>query len=403
MLRRKLRAEEARAPKDDADESDICFALDADAAFRQSYQGRALRESILASTTTATRTATATSSGITKHAEVVTNHSRKFLGIVDKRYVRTFPGLLHALASIVSLVTGNYLFLRVIVLNHNSMLDSTATTVFHVATFLSGATLLPFWTKVQSWQLSTTTMAQKGLSGAQMQRFNQGRGVLAPLLSAIYPLIRRYQADLLDDATAARWIGALVGLVALYQYTLIRNYGKALFVVYGSSKLGFSLHLLLLAGSNNTAYMYALEYLEKESLLVTCCVEFGFLWYYLYSRRLVTKEFAQKMCRNYHPALLYVWMLRLTADRWWTKLPWSMLWVMVLNSLLTVVFLVKLAQSLVAAGRRHQAPSRHTLDFAATSAEDKKGSGAGAVRSTSIFAVQSPRTGRQSSVFESFR
>ena len=401
MLRRKLRAEEARAPKDDADESDICFALDADAAFRQSYQGRALRESILASTTTATRTATATSSGITKHAEVVTNHSRKFLGIVDKRYVRTFPGLLHAIASIVSLVTGNYLFLRVIVLNHNSMLDSTATTVFHVVTFLSGATLLPFWTKVQSWQLSTTTMAQKGLSGAQMQRFNQGRGVLAPLLSAIYPLIRRYQADLLDDATAARWIGALVGLVALYQYTLIRNYGKALFVVYGSSKLGFSLHLLLLAGSNNTAYMYALEYLEKESLLVTCCVEFGFLWYYLYSRRLVTKEFAQKMCRNYHPALLYVWMLRLTADRWWTKLPWSMFWVMVLNSLLTVMFLVKLVQSLVAPGRRHQAPSKLTLDFAATSAEDS--AGGGAVRSTSIFAVQSPRTGRQSSVFESFR
>ena len=374
MLRRKLRAEEARAPKDDADESDICFALDADAAFRQSYQGRALRESILASTTTATRTATATSSGITKHAEVVTNHSRKFLGIVDKRYVRTFPGLLHAIASIVSLVTGNYLFLRVIVLNHNSMLDSTATTVFHVVTFLSGATLLPFWTKVQSWQLSTTTMAQKGLSGAQMQRFNQGRGVLAPLLSAIYPLIRRYRGDLLDDATAARWIGASVGLVALYQYTLIRDYGKALFVVYGGSKLGFSLHLLLLAGSNNNTEN-ALEYLEKESLLVTCCVEFGFLWYYLYSRRLVTKEFVQIMCRNYHPALLYVWMLRLTADRWWTKqLPWSMFWVMVLNSLLTVLFLVKLIQSLVAAGRRHQAA-----------------------------VVQSPRTGRQSSVFESFR
>mmetsp|Transcript_8210 Transcript_8210/g.19410 ORF Transcript_8210/g.19410 Transcript_8210/m.19410 type:complete len:359 (-) Transcript_8210:259-1335(-) len=358
MLRRKLRAEEARGvgPKDDADESDICFALDADAAFRQSYQGRALRESILASTTTATAT-----SGITKHAEVVTKHSRKFLGIIDKRYVRTFPGLMHAIASIVSLVIGNYLFLRVIVLNHNSMLDSTETTVFHVATFLSGATLLPFWAKVQSWQLSTTTIAQKGLSGAQMQRFNQGRGVLAPLLSAIYPLIRRYRGDLLDDATAARWIGASVGLVALYQYTLIRDYGKALFVVYGGSKLGFSLHLLLLAGSNNNTEN-ALEYLEKESLLVACCVEFGFLWYYLYSRRLVTKEFVQIMCRNYHPALLYVWMLRLTADRWWTKLPWaSMFWVMVLNSLLTVLFLVKMVQSLVAAGRRHQAPSKHTL------------------------------------------
>ena len=384
-------------PRSDADESGICFALDADAAFRQTYQGRALRESILASTTAATAT-----SGIAKHAEVANNISRKFLGIVDKRYVRTFPGLLHALASIMSLVAGNYLFLRVIVLNHNSMLDSTATTVFHVATFLSGATLLPFWAKVQSWQLSTTTMAQKGLSSAQMQRFNQGRGVLAPLLSAIYPLLHRYRADLLDDATAARWIGALVGLVALYQYTLIRDYGKALFVVYGGSKLGFSLHLLLFVGSND-AKEYALEYLEKESLLVTCCVEFGFLWYYLYSRRLVTKDFVQKMCRNYHPALLYVWMLRLTADRWWTKLPWSMWWVMLLNSLLTVLFLVKLVQSLVA-GCRHQAPSKHTFDFAEASTEkDKKGTGGsgGAVRSTSIFAVQSPRTGRQSSVFES--
>ena len=420
MLRGKLESDKVTPDSDDFAEGhdDDCFdlGLDADDAFRTSFQGRALRESILASSTIGNKSSIPT--------------RNKFLGIVDKRYVRTFTGLFHAITSVASLVIGNYLFGRVIVLNHSydddRHVDSMAT-AFHLVTFLSGATLLPFWHKVQSWQLSTTTMSQKGLSSKQMQQFNRGRGVVAPILSAIYPLLYRYlnrHETILDDATTARLIGALILSVTLYQYTLIRDYGKALFIVYGGSKMGFSLHLLSTGSfsSLGNQYPYAIDYLEKEALLVTCCVEFGFLWYYLYSRRLVTKEFVQTMCKNYHPAVLYIWVGRLTVDRWWSKLPLSLSWVMALNSLLTALFLIKMIKSLIGSG--NQAPSKHTFDFGTDKEEEEeeKGNnpkenhrqegrsanntgrksrlGGGGARS-SIFEVQSPRTGMRSSVFES--
>ena len=218
MLRGKLQTDEVTSISDefaeDGDGDADCFDdmnMDADAAFRKSYQGRALRESIL----------TSSAVGTTK----ISTQS-KFLGIVDKRYVRTFTGLLHAIASVAALIIGNYLFVQVIVLNHSYDDDrhiDSMTTVFHCVTFTSAATLLPFWNKVQSWQLSTTTMSQKGLSSKQMQQFNRGRGVVAPLLSAIYPLLYRYlqqqpeQAQIiLDDAILSRAIAASILLVALY-------------------------------------------------------------------------------------------------------------------------------------------------------------------------------------------
>ena len=410
MLRGKLQqTDEVTSDLDEfAEDGDAdCFDMnmDADAAFRKSYQGRALRESILASSAI----------GTTKIST-----QNKFLGMVDKRYVRTFTGLLHAIASVAALIIGNYLFVRVILLNHSyddRHIDSTAT-AFHLFTFVSAATLLVFWNKVQSWQLSTTTMAQKGLSSKQMQQFNRGRGVVAPILSAIFPLLYRClqqhpeQAQIiLDDAMLSRLIGASILLVALYQYTLIRAYGKALFIVYGGSKLGFSLHLLFVGSfsSLREQYPYAIDYLEKEALLVTCCVQFGFLWYYLYSRRLVTKELVQSMCKNYHPAVLYIWVWRLTMDRWWSQLPMSLSWVMALNSLLTALFLIKMMKSLV--GSANQAPSKHTFDFGTGKEKEEKDhlqpnksnrkSRLGGSRSTSIFEVQSPRTGMRSSVFES--
>ena len=146
-------------------------------------------------------------------------------------------------------------------------------------------------------------------------------------------------------------------------------------------------------------YPYAIDYLEKEALLVTCCVEFGFLWYYLYSRRLVTKEFVQTMCKNYHPVVLYIWVGRVTMDRWWRWLPMSLSWVMALNSLLTALFLIKMVKSLLGSG--NQAPSKHTFDFGTGNEEKNRKSRLGGGARSSIFEVQSPRTGMRSSVFES--
>mmetsp|Transcript_16654 Transcript_16654/g.25375 ORF Transcript_16654/g.25375 Transcript_16654/m.25375 type:complete len:379 (-) Transcript_16654:399-1535(-) len=362
-----------------------------DKAFRSSYQSRSFTENNA-------------------------KNQKKFLGMIDTRYLRTFTGLVHALASIVALFLGNYLFVQIIIMgkepivdqqNSRSYLYDTTTTLFHIGALLSGLTLLPFWNNVQSWQLSTTTMEDKGLVSKQMQNFNRGRGVLAPVLSAAYPLLFRFPSSFLQNALYSRMVGGTFALVALYQFILIRDYGPALFIVYGGSKLGFSLHVLW-SGSlwaMHEKYPYAMEYLEKEAVLVTCCVEFGFLWYYLYSRRLVTKRWVQLMCKNYHPALLYIWVARIAlSDHWWRYLPWSLFWVMTLNTLLTVLFLTKLIKSFLFS----QHPSNDNNSNAATQQDEStRSSSSTSTRlkkrrsSSSIFEVTNSRTGRRSSVFES--
>ena len=191
-----------------------------------------------------------------------------FLGIIQKKYLQTYIGLLHFLSSITSLLVGNYLFIQHIALGYNDM-NNIITTTFHIATLFSGLTLLPFWNKVQSWQLATTSLKDKGLTSTQMQNFNRGRGVLCTIISPIYPLLYHHlSTELLQNVILSRIIGMVVTSICIYQYILIRDYGKILFVVYGASRLGYSLHLLY-SGSLyklQSNYPYAITFLEKEAM-----------------------------------------------------------------------------------------------------------------------------------------
>jgi len=67
----------------------------------------------------------------------------------------------------------------------------------------------------------------------------------------------------------------------------------------------------------------ATAFLEKKALDVVRCAEFGFLWYYCESRKLVTEEFAKEACKRYHPILMYL-SVRLTVEIWWGNLPLSL-------------------------------------------------------------------------------
>ena len=345
-----------------------------------------------------------------------------FLGIIHKRYVQTYIGSLHALSSLLALFIGNYLFVRCIVLgqydddvivdddNNNNLFknnNDTLITLFHISTLLSGLTLLPFWNKVQSWQLSTTSMSEKGLSSQQMQNFNRGRGVLCMILSPLYPLVYRFASnELLQNVLFTKIVSGLVALVCWYQYTLIRDYGKVLFIIYGGSRLGFSLHALLSRGSTlytltqDTYYPYALTYLEKEAILVVSCVEFGFLWYYLHSRKLVSKEFVQEACKRYHPTLFFTWIVRLSvSDAWYKHLPMSISWVMIMNTLLAALFLTKMFRKSPSVVNEED---QSLQEKSVAAANNKGGDRRNALRrSSSIFDVHNSRTRRRSSIFES--
>ena len=312
----------------------------------------------------------------------------KFLGVVDRRYLKSYTGLVHSISSLTALIIGNHLFIRCIILGHNSVFFGSLPTIFHAATLTSGLTLIPFWNEVQSWQHSTTTMKEKGLSPAQMKDFNRGRGVLAPILCAVYPLAARHLSeDWLQSAAFCRAVGAVVLALSMFQYRLIRDYGRALFVIYGGSKLGYSLNALLTGSLSDET---AIAFLEKEALLVVCCVEFGFLWYYCESRKLVTKEFVREACKRYHPILMYTFVIRLTAERWWRSLPLSLAWVMALNTMLASLFFFKMIKSVVSNLRGNMEIADRREVFA------RKG------RTSSVFDVASS-SGRRSSIFESFK
>jgi len=315
----------------------------------------------------------------------------RFLG-VDKRFLRSYTGLVHSVSSLIALFIGNYLFIRCIILGQDVFFGSVLPTMFHTASITSGLTLIPFWNEVQSWQHSTTTMKEKGLTPVQMKDFNRGRGVLAPILCAVFPLAARHLGeDVLQSAVFCRAVGAVVLALSSFQYRLIRDYGRALFIVYGGSKLGYSLHVLLTGSLSDET---AIAFIEKEALLVVCCVEFGFLWYYCESRKLVTKEFVREVCKRYHPILMYTFVIRLAAERWWRSLPLSLAWVMALNTMLASLFFVKMIKSMVSNLRNAEKSNKETANRREAFA--RRG------RTSSVFDVTSS-SGRRSSIFESIR
>ena len=335
--------------------------------------------------------------GLNRRAEasfdIIMESKYKFLGVVDKRYLRSYNGLVHSISSLIALIIGNYLFIRCIILGHDVFSGSgRLPTMFHAASMASGLALIPFWNEVQSWQHSTTTMKEKGLSPSQMKDFNRGRGVLAPILCAVYPLAARLLSEeLLQSAAFCRAVGAVVLAVTAFQYRLIRDYGRALFIIYGASKLGYSLRVLLTGSLSDET---AIAFVEKEALLVVCCVEFGFLWYYCESRKLVTKQFVREACKRYHPILMYTFVIRMAVERWWSSLPLSLAWVMALNTLLVSLFAVKMIKSVVSNLRNAVKSNKEIVNRREAFA--RKG------RTSSVFDVVSS-SGRRSSIFESIR
>ena len=89
------------------------------------------------------------------------------------------------------------------------------------------------------------------------------------IISPIYPLLYHHLSiELLSNVVFSRIVGMVVTSICTYQYTLIKDYGKILFVVYGASRLGYSLQLLW-EGSLyklQESYPYAITFLEKEAM-----------------------------------------------------------------------------------------------------------------------------------------
>jgi hypothetical protein len=139
-------------------------------------------------------------------------------------------------------------------------------------------------------------MKEKGLTPKILQRFNQGRGVVTVLLYSLYPLANALlpQSVLADSVFSSIFAGVLLA-TSLYVYYLVKDYRKAMFVIYGATPLGLAAAIRLygsVAALNDT-YPRLLSMMHNEAIFVVACVQFGFLLYYMYSRRLVSKTLVQ--------------------------------------------------------------------------------------------------------------
>lgn len=64
----------------------------------------------------------------------------------------------------------------------------------------------------------------------------------------------------------------------------------------------------------NEHYPLVMDRLQKEASFVINCTQAGFMLYYLYSRRLVTKLTVQSICKAYHIPMSLVFVFRVQYD-----------------------------------------------------------------------------------------
>lgn len=311
---------------------------------------------------------------------------RLFLGFIEHRYVRTLQGAVHGLSSMLSLLLGNYLFCARVVLDRDP--QRSIKLAFLSSSIISAAvTIFFFWNKVQSWQLSTTSMKEKGLVAKDLLNFNRGRGTLALLSYSVFPLLvqqcppRYLYSKVISIAMA-------IGMLACTAKTfvLIQNYGRTLFLVYGMYSSAVGLVILRFGSVSSFLRVYPLliDHYEKQAYFVVSCVQFGFMWYYFYSRRLVSKELVQTMCKNYHPIMFLVYATRLSLDHWWNTMPIEVAFHSLLVSLFGVLFLIKLLKTRLTNAVTRKAEFKDTKR-----------------RKSSIFEVEGVQSKRRSSLFES--
>jgi len=245
----------------------------------------------------------------------------KFLGIVNKRYIKSVHGILHGILSIKALVLGNLVFADRVLLGTEFTKGTTIEALFHRSNFVSSfITLVFFWNHVQNWRLGSSTMEERGLTPQILKRFNQGRGVVTMLLFSLFPMVCTYGSQaMLDSQLVATSMAAafLVGSAGVYQ--LVKDYSRVMWLLYGLTPMMLGLSLLAHTGSTASflaTYPSAMDWFQKESAFIVSCVQMGFLLYYLYSRNKVTQTTVNTICKTYHVGLSLVYLFRVERDLW---------------------------------------------------------------------------------------
>ena len=80
--------------------------------------------------------------------------------------------------------------------------------------------------------------------------------------------------------------------------------------------MGFSIFTSIkgTVASLNEESPLVMDRFQKDGAFVICCVQMGFMLYYLYSQKLVTQTQVQKICKKYHVVFVLIYLVRIMRD-----------------------------------------------------------------------------------------
>ena len=205
----------------------------------------------------------------------------------------------------------------------------------------------------------------------------------------------RYLPDeTLHDAVFSRAVAAAVVALSVYMYQIFKVYAKGLFFLYAGTQFGFSLQVLFTGSlySLRQSYPYIVNFFEKEALLISSCVEFGFLLYYCESRRIVTVQLVKDACKRYHPIMMVVFIGNMLNEKFWNQLPLSVSYAIFFQCIFVLLYLKNVTKGIISAVVETMRSKKESVESRREAFAKK--------RRSSVFDVTSS-TGRRSSIFES--
>lgn len=134
-------------------------------------------------------------------------------------------------------------------------------------------------------------------------------------------------SSMLENLIFSTGLAVVMFFLGIRIFLLMKDYSKPVYLTYGATNLGLGLSILM---AGNVAklqdnYPKLLDLMEDEAFFAITCVKVGFLLYYLYSRRLISKELVRGICKRYHPAMTLMFLYSRHRSAWWSNLPGPML------------------------------------------------------------------------------
>jgi len=163
-------------------------------------------------------------------------------------------------------------------------------------------------------------MALNHATPKALQKLNQGRGVISMILFSLYPTVCFFlpSETYLESRLFSISLALILMVGSAYILQLCRDYLAFLWMIYGMTSMAIGISILnegTVAALNNN-YPLVMDRLQKEASFAIICTQVGFMLYYLYSRRLVSKSTVQSICKAYHIPVSVVFHLRVQYDLW---------------------------------------------------------------------------------------